>query len=182
MLIKREVLNVIARRRSRRSNDSDIFDSKFFAYHEDLDLCWRARLAGYKIMVAPKAIVYHYYEFNRNKKMLYWTERNRWIVLLQNYSAATLLLLAPMLVIIELLMLVYSLLRGWLHYKLKSYVWIWAHFPSILKQRHKVQSIRKVKDKEIMKHMDSKLKMPEVDNPLLKYFVSPMVELYYKLI
>jgi GT2 family glycosyltransferase len=171
MLIKRDVLETVGS-----------FNDKFFSYHEDLDLCWRARLAGYKIMLAPKATVYHFYEFNRNKKMFYWTERNRWAILLQNYSIKTLLLLAPILVIIELMMLAYSFISGWVHYKLRSYVWIWAHLFSILKQRKMVQSIRKVGDREVMRYMDSKLKMSEVDNPLLKYVVSPMVELYYKLI
>jgi len=35
------------------------FDSKMFAYGEDLDLCWRARLAGFKIRCVPESVVYH---------------------------------------------------------------------------------------------------------------------------
>lgn len=34
-------------------------DPGFFAHMEEIDLCWRIRLAGYKIAVVPSAAVYH---------------------------------------------------------------------------------------------------------------------------
>lgn len=35
------------------------FDEAFFAYHEDLDWCVRARAAGYRVRYVPQALVYH---------------------------------------------------------------------------------------------------------------------------
>lgn len=35
------------------------FDDDFFAHMEEIDLCWRMQLAGYKVMVEPKSTVYH---------------------------------------------------------------------------------------------------------------------------
>jgi GT2 family glycosyltransferase len=35
------------------------FAGRFFAYYEDLDWCWRARLAGYRIIYDPSATVTH---------------------------------------------------------------------------------------------------------------------------
>ncbi len=35
------------------------FDGKFFAHMEEIDFCWRALLAGHKIMVEPASKVYH---------------------------------------------------------------------------------------------------------------------------
>lgn len=35
------------------------FDGSFFAHQEEIDLCWRMQLAGYKIFVCPKSVVYH---------------------------------------------------------------------------------------------------------------------------
>lgn len=35
------------------------FDEKFFVSFEDIDLSWRARILGYKILINPKSIVYH---------------------------------------------------------------------------------------------------------------------------
>lgn len=35
------------------------FDENFFAYMEDVDISYRARIYGYKCMYCPKAVVYH---------------------------------------------------------------------------------------------------------------------------
>jgi GT2 family glycosyltransferase len=35
-------------------------DEYFFAHQEEIDFCWRAQLAGYKIYCEPKAVVYHF--------------------------------------------------------------------------------------------------------------------------
>jgi GT2 family glycosyltransferase len=39
--------------------DIGLFDEDFFAYYEDVDLSFRAQLAGWKIRYCPKAIAYH---------------------------------------------------------------------------------------------------------------------------
>jgi GT2 family glycosyltransferase len=35
------------------------FDEYFFAHQEEIDLCWRIQLAGYKIYSCPASVVYH---------------------------------------------------------------------------------------------------------------------------
>jgi len=40
--------------------DIGLFDEDFFMYLEDVDLNWRAQLAGYRAVFAPKAVVYHH--------------------------------------------------------------------------------------------------------------------------
>jgi GT2 family glycosyltransferase len=35
------------------------FDGNFFAHQEEIDLCWRMQLAGYKLYACPSAVVYH---------------------------------------------------------------------------------------------------------------------------
>lgn len=37
------------------------FDEKYFMYHEDVDLCWRLRLLGYRVVTAPAAVVFHHF-------------------------------------------------------------------------------------------------------------------------
>lgn len=60
-------------------------DPKFFAHMEEIDLCWRIRLAGYKLYAVPEGVVYHlgggslppsdprktYLNFRNNLLMLY---------------------------------------------------------------------------------------------------------------
>ncbi len=35
------------------------FDADFFAHMEEIDLCWRMQLAGYRVRVVPRSVVYH---------------------------------------------------------------------------------------------------------------------------
>ena len=35
------------------------FDDDFFAHMEEIDLCWRMQLAGYRVRVVPQSTVYH---------------------------------------------------------------------------------------------------------------------------
>ena len=34
-------------------------DERFFAHMEEIDLCWKMQLAGYKVTVVPQSVVYH---------------------------------------------------------------------------------------------------------------------------
>ena len=40
-------------------NEVDGLDEDFFAHQEEIDLCWRLKNKGYKVMVEPKSVVYH---------------------------------------------------------------------------------------------------------------------------
>jgi GT2 family glycosyltransferase len=40
-------------------NECNGFDQRFFAHQEEIDLCWRMQLKGYKIYVCPASVVYH---------------------------------------------------------------------------------------------------------------------------
>lgn len=44
-----------------------MFDEKFFMYFEDVDFCFRAQLAGYKVRYTPTAIAYHKLSVSTNK-------------------------------------------------------------------------------------------------------------------
>ena len=100
-----------------------LFDEKFFAYNEDLDLGWRARLLNYKSYYVPKSIVYHHgsAQWKWSGEKFYLLERNRWIVLLSNYNTKTIIKLLPSLIIIELVLLVFFTKKKMLIKKLKSY-------------------------------------------------------------
>ena len=65
-----------------------LYDGDFVAYGEDLDLGWRARLAGWTARFAPRAVVYHKYSASfgtRSEWKTYLGERNRIWTLIQNY-------------------------------------------------------------------------------------------------
>ena len=78
------------------------FASRFFLYHEDVDLSLRLRLAGHALGVEPAARVEHDYEFAKGPAKWRRLERNRWATLIRTYPAALLALLAPALLATEL--------------------------------------------------------------------------------
>ncbi|MBQ7204810.1 MAG: glycosyltransferase family 2 protein [Muribaculaceae bacterium] len=45
--------------RSQLYQDVGALDKDFFAHMEEIDLCWRIRLAGYELMIVPSSHVYH---------------------------------------------------------------------------------------------------------------------------
>ena len=129
-----------------------LFDKKFFAYNEDLDLGWRARLLNYKSYYVPKSIVYHHgsAQWKWSGEKFYLLERNRWIVLLSNYNTKTIIKLLPSLIIIELVLLVFFTKKKMLIKKLKSYGGIIKLFNHIQKRKKDIQKIRIVNEKEIL--------------------------------
>lgn len=69
--------------------DGDFFDRHFFAYIEDVDLSVRARLRGWKILYAPRSVIYH--KVASTSKRLshifrrYHAGRNRLFTAIKNY-------------------------------------------------------------------------------------------------
>ncbi len=45
--------------RSHVYNEMFGFDNYFFAHQEEIDLCWRIQIAGYKIYSCPTSVIYH---------------------------------------------------------------------------------------------------------------------------
>ena len=159
-----------------------LFDESFFMYHEDSDLSWRLRLFAYEIILADKAICYHDYSFIKNKKVYYWTEKNRLAFLLKNFSAKTLILIFPMLVVMELGMCAYALASGWFWEKIKAYGWVVKNLKQLAVKRQTLQSARAVGDHQLKKYLTAAIEFPEVNNPILKYAANPMLKLYWFLI
>jgi len=73
-----------------------LFDESFFAYCEDTDLGLRLRWAGFKTVVAPEALVTHYYSMTAGKYSLqkvFWVERNHFWLAIKNFPPLLLIFL-----------------------------------------------------------------------------------------
>jgi len=165
-------------------NRVGFFNPEFFMYHEDVDLGWRIWLEGYKIKLAPGSIVYHKYEFSRSIKKYYYMERNRYLVILQNYKLATLLLIAPAVCLMDLGMFIYSFAAGWWREELRvwAYFFRFSNWSKILANRRRVQKNRLVTDREIIKRFVGKIEFQDLDNPVLRYVINPVFNLYWQLV
>lgn len=168
----------------RKLREVGYFNPEFFMYHEDADLGWRIWLAGFTCMLAPKSVVYHKYEFSRSIKKYYFMERNRYLVVLQNYKLATLLLITPACLVMEAGLLLYSFVTGFWIQKFKAYGYFLnlKSWQKIFKARKFVQAHRKVSDREVVKRFVGRIDFQDIDNPILKYIANPIFNLYWQVV
>jgi GT2 family glycosyltransferase len=67
-------------------DDIGLLDEDLFMYCEDVDLNWRAQLAGYRCVFAPQAVVYHHLSATGGGEIAsFYTGRNTLWVLAKNY-------------------------------------------------------------------------------------------------
>jgi GT2 family glycosyltransferase len=90
-------------------------DEYFFAHQEEIDLCWRMQLAGYKIFVQPASVVYHVGggtlpRGNSNK--IYLNFRNNLIMLAKNFTLGVALWRIPFRILLDAVAAWRALLGG----------------------------------------------------------------------
>ena len=84
--------------RARVFHEMQGFDEYFFAHQEEIDLCWRLQLAGYKIYSCPASVVYHVGGGTLpkgNSRKTYLNFRNNKIMLSKNLPFSKKLLVIP---------------------------------------------------------------------------------------
>jgi len=159
-----------------------VWDNDFFLYHEDTDFSLRARIYGYRVVLARESLANHQYEFKKSISKYYWMERNRFAILLMYYRWPTLLLFLPGLIAVELGTLLISFKTGWWKEKVKVYrYWLNpTNWKIWLKKRKKIQLKRKINDRKLLQHTTGKILFQEeaVESPILKYLANPVLSVY----
>lgn len=164
--------------------DVGLLDETLFAYHEDLDLGWRIMLSGRKNLLAPKSILQHRYEFSRSIAKWFWMERNRTAVALKNYHWATVLLLLPQFVAIDIFLLAFAISGGWWREKLRAMRWFlkistWQY---ILRGRKEIARIRNVRDADILPVFTPVIAYQEFESPFVRTIANPLFRLSYSVV
>jgi len=135
------------------------FDAEFFAYFEDVDLCWRAWLAGYRVAYRSSSRIYHKLSATMGPflkpERLFLGERNRLQCMLKNLGLWNLTLAVPV-------SCFYTLRRllGFLRSRkpaaalavLRGDWWVLTHLPRIVTKRRRVQQSRRISDAFLTAH------------------------------
>lgn len=131
---------------------SGFLDETIVHHMDEIDLCWRLRMHGFRVMVQPKSVINHIggatIQTNSFKKV-YWNHRNSIYMMLKNYGFSNLCTKVPVHIILDYVAIVQSLLtlnfttvRG----ILSAHAWLLFNIPIILNKRKEVQQKRTVGD------------------------------------
>ncbi len=143
-----------------------LFDERLNTRHEDLDFCWRARLAGFHVLMTPLARARHRDASavgerppaRQRRTERYYEERAANVAMLKNYSLPSLLWLLPVAILIGLLRLAYLVLTRRFDESLDllaAWGWNIVHLPGTISRRVRAQSVRKVPDHQLRRFMES---------------------------
>ncbi|MDR1300619.1 MAG: glycosyltransferase family 2 protein [Candidatus Nomurabacteria bacterium] len=133
-------------------NDIGLFDEKFFAYDEDVDVSFRAQLAGYKCYYERGAVAYHKHSAT-SKKMpglaVYQLFKNLPMLYLKNVPSGMLFSTGVKLFLLYWLFFIYRLFRGDGWSALKGAIASFGLYPHALTERRRIQKTKKVSTKYI---------------------------------
>ncbi|QIB27577.1 glycosyltransferase family 2 protein [Caloranaerobacter azorensis] len=97
--------------------DNEYFDENFFAYKEDVDLSWRAKLFGWKCLYVPSAVAYHkrgWKESSRKEIPLFLrihSIKNRYLTIIKNDNIISYLKDLPFILAFDIGIFVYCLFK-----------------------------------------------------------------------
>ncbi|MBR6760278.1 MAG: glycosyltransferase family 2 protein [Alistipes sp.] len=131
------------------------FDGDFFAHMEEIDLCWRMQLAGYKVMCEPRSVVYHLGGGtlpNESPRKLYLNYRNNLSMLFKCAPAWQRCVVAVARPAADMLSAVIYLLKGQFSLTQATLRAYWdflrLHGP-LSKKRHTIRTSRKAESRQI---------------------------------
>jgi GT2 family glycosyltransferase len=96
-------------------DDVGLFDEDYFAYYEDVDLAWRARLRGWRALLVPQAVVYHVHSATGGRASPFKEKlitRNKVWTTLKNYPFPAWLFFLPLILAYDIITACAPLLRG----------------------------------------------------------------------
>lgn len=124
-----------------------LFDEKFFAYNEDVDISWRTQLSGHKIWYEKSAVAYHKHSATSKKMPGFTTHqvfKNLPLVLWKNVPKGMFLSTAFKLFLAEFLLLGHKILNGEARPAFKGIFKSWSLLPYALKERKRIQKTKTV--------------------------------------
>lgn len=142
MLFKKDILDKIG-----------VFETSYFAYFEETDMCHRVWLAGYKNVYTPKSIIYHKGGETAkrldNSFLIYHSYKNRIYTYLKNLEAENVFKIVPLHILLcELASFAYLLKSQTKQAKAiqKAIWWNIKNWRNTIVARKKAQQLRTVSD------------------------------------
>ena len=139
-----------------------LLDSFIFLYHDDLDLGWRAAQLGIKSYYVPSSVIYHAesYMLGWNSEKFFWLERNRKYCLQTHYSKDTYSKILPTLMLVDLLVWLFYLSKGFLGSKIRAEMDIRKNRKKISERYEHLERLKKISDKDLVLGFPDAISVP----------------------
>jgi len=123
-----------------------------FMANDDVILSWLINLMGYNMYCIPESVVYHKYHMDLTPEKLYKLEKNRYLLLGYGYKKMTLRMLSPFLAIMELITIIFTMIKGRKYLKAKlAALADYRHEHSLVEQRRKqYDGIRRINERQLL--------------------------------
>lgn len=124
-----------------------LFDEEFFAYFEDVDISYRAQLAGWRVWYEPKARAYHHVGGTSSKLgdfARYHTIKNFFMLYAKNMPAKLYWKYGPNFLYQALRLMAGSILRGKGLVFFKGFLKAFSNTPHLIRERRRIQKNKKV--------------------------------------
>jgi GT2 family glycosyltransferase len=155
------------------------FTDEYFAYHEDLELCWKVRMLGLPVVLTPEADVFHDYDYRRHSTKNYFMERNRLLFVASAFELRTIAVLSPVLLATELALWALAWREGWARDKLAGWRWCLGHAGWLRGQRRRLQRLRRVPDAELASQLQATIDPAMIPVPALVRAANPALRAYW---
>ncbi|MCD6021386.1 MAG: hypothetical protein K0R20_1096 [Actinomycetia bacterium] len=142
-----------------------VWDERLDRAHADLDLCWRIRVAGYRVVMTPLARVRvpgtaagAPADRDGGPSRRYEEDRAAITAMLKNYGLLSLAWLVPTALLMGVIRIAYlSVARRFEEALDVVAAWWWnvAHLPGTVSRRRRVQKARRVRDRSLRRFMES---------------------------
>jgi len=133
----------------------EFFDEDFFAYKEDVDICWRGQLFGWSSIFVPSAVAIHERGWKHNSRekvsrlVKIHSFKNRYLLIIKNDDFINICYHIPWILVFEVMAFFYILIKE--PYLIRAWIKLWKLTSSALIKRKQIMSKRKVSPKEIRK-------------------------------
>lgn len=138
-------------------DDVGLFDERYFMYLEDVDLAWRARLAGWRCLFVPAAVVCHVHSASAvegSPLKNFHLGRNKLWTIAKNYPTPWLWWYLPAIVGYDIGSLPYTMWKTRDLSPLRGRLAALAGLGPILRDRRAVQSRRRISHHRLMHWME----------------------------
>lgn len=142
--------------RKKMLDEIGLFDEDFFLYMEDVDLAFRAKLAGWKCIYVPEAVVHHHHGGTAgfgSDLAVYYGNRNAIWYAVKDFPTGLLLTSLPWIVGRNLAVIPYYALRGQGKTILSSKLDALRGLPRMLKKRKSI--LRRVPERELERYINT---------------------------